>query len=182
MHEDVVKYFFKDFDCGDIYFIRQAFPRGTYSDLYANFHEYYSRARRSFLRVCEMMTTTMIALSVKLTGFRCHDDTSMRFCVRILSLLPKEYASNVLVSFCDVIPECQLENVNRFHGWNRPANCWGKDPKIKKYRLTLTITSNLLKFIKNLFSYFNLRFLLSKIFISKTHFIKFLLLFLLVDF
>lgn len=58
------------------------------------------------------MTTTTIALSMKLTGFRCHDNISVF--LRAHFITSEEYAPNDLVSFRDVIPECQLENVNRF--------------------------------------------------------------------
>jgi len=60
------------------------------------------------------------------------------FRVRILSLFAKEYAPNVVVSFRDVIPERQLEHVNRFQMVKIAQQIAGakniKNPRIKKYR------------------------------------------------
>jgi len=109
------------------------------------------------------MTTTMIALSMKLMGFCCHDDTSVLLRALFLSLFAKEYAPNVVVSFRDVIPERQLEHVNRFQTVKIAQQIAGA--KIRGYKKipTLTITLNLLK-IKSFFAH-----IFIKIFV-KTHF------------
>lgn len=75
--------------------------------------------------------------------------------MRILSLFSKEYAPNVLVSFRDVIPERQLENVNRFQTAEIAQQiAEARRSEDKKYRMTLTIMLDLLKILFHISSYF----------------------------
>jgi len=84
--------------------------------------------------------------------------------VRILSLFAKEYAPNVVVSFRDVIPERQLEHVNRFQTVKIAQQIAGA--KIREYKKipTLTITLDLLK-IKSFLAHIFIKIFVKIIFI-----------------